>query len=307
MMMSNTAAGLIDKEILANHDQQEVIFYDEPDAHIPVHNGKVAYRCRGKGPDILFIHGWPVSSATFRDLLPSLEQSYTCHLIDLVGAGSSVFNTRTTIDLAAHIAAVGQLVESLGLQRFVVVGHDSGGLIARHALAGDDRVAGMVLINSEQPQGLSRAFKQLLMLRHVPRLETVLSFAMNNRLIRRSGQVLGGCFTDRNLIDGAFARLFLEPLKHDANRRWAAAELLRKFDTGFVDELTAIHARIQVPVKLIWGEKDPFFPLSRAKEMVDTFADASLTVIPDTKLFCHEEMPDKVAEFIASFGDDVLR
>ena len=39
----------------------------------------------------------------------------------------------------------------LGLDQVAVVGHDSGGLIARHAIAGDERVAGVGLVNTEPP------------------------------------------------------------------------------------------------------------------------------------------------------------
>ena len=45
---------------------------------------------------MLFVHGWPVSGATFRTLLPYLVEHVTCHLIDLPGAGSSRFDADTT-------------------------------------------------------------------------------------------------------------------------------------------------------------------------------------------------------------------
>ncbi|MEL6188043.1 MAG: alpha/beta hydrolase, partial [Myxococcota bacterium] len=60
----------------------------------------------------------------------------------------------------------------------------------------------------------------------------------------------------------------------------------------------SVHARIDVPVKLVWGEKDPFFPVEWAREMVSTFPQASLQVIPDMKLFVHEERPEEVAQAI---------
>ena len=46
-----------------------------------------AYRRVGVGPDVLFVHGWPVSGATFRTLLPHLVDHVTCHVVDLPGAG----------------------------------------------------------------------------------------------------------------------------------------------------------------------------------------------------------------------------
>lgn len=55
------------------------------------------------------------------------------------------------------------------------------------------------------------------------------------------------------------------------------------------------HRRIDVPVQLVWGDHDPFFPIAWAEDMVATFPDAQLAVIEGGALFCHEERPAEVA------------
>ena len=47
------------------------LFRRPPDRFLDVGAGEVAYRRVGTGPDVLFVHGWPVSGATFRHLLPA--------------------------------------------------------------------------------------------------------------------------------------------------------------------------------------------------------------------------------------------
>ena len=71
------------------------LFRRPPLRYLDVGEGEVAYRRVGTGPDVLFVHGWPVSGATFRTLLPHLAPHVTCHLLDLVGAGSSRFGPDT--------------------------------------------------------------------------------------------------------------------------------------------------------------------------------------------------------------------
>jgi len=78
--------------------------------------------------------------------------------------------------------------------------------------------------------------------------------------------------------------------------RIAAVEVLKTFDMKFVTELSGIHRRLDVPVKLIWGDQDPFFPVERARAMVSQFPDASIDVIEGVGLFSHEEAPAEVAE-----------
>ncbi len=42
------------------------LFRSAPHGWLDVGAGEVAYRRVGTGPDVLFVHGWPVSGATFR-------------------------------------------------------------------------------------------------------------------------------------------------------------------------------------------------------------------------------------------------
>jgi haloalkane dehalogenase len=271
------------------------LFRKDPDRWLDVGAGEVAYRRVGAGPDVLFVHGWPVTGATFRTLLPHLADHVTCHIIDLPGAGSSRFDDATPITLEQHIRTVRNVVDQLALGDVAVVGHDSGGLIARHAMVGDPRLRSMGLIDTEQSQGLSRKFKMFLSTRRMPGLAAGLGWALGRRWVRRSGLVLGDALADRSLLDGEFDEFFLQPLHTSPVHRNAAARLLRNFDTSYVRELAQVHRRIDVPVQLVWGEQDAFFPVSWAREMVNTFPNARLTVVPGAGLFSHEERPAEVA------------
>jgi pimeloyl-ACP methyl ester carboxylesterase len=271
------------------------LFRAAPQRYLDVGAGEVAYRSVGTGPDVLFVHGWPVSGATFRLLLPHLVDHVTCHLIDLPSAGQSRFTASTPISVDQHITSVRRVVDLLQLDRVAVVGHDSGGMIARHALAGDERLSAMGLIDTEQSQGMSLRFKMFLANRHVPGFGTVLGWLAGKPALRRNGFVLGDAFVDRSLLDGEFDEFFLRPLATDPARLSASMKVLKTFEPHFVHELGALHRRIDVPVQLVWGAEDKFFPLDWAKEMVDDFADAQLSVVPDAGLFSHEERPAEVA------------
>jgi len=272
------------------------LFRQAPDRHLDVGAGEVAYRRAGSGPDVLFVHGWPVSGATFRTLLPSLVDHVACHIIDLPGAGSSRFTPATPITVRSHIQTVRRVVDLLRLDNVAVVGHDSGGLIARYALAGDPRLRALGLIDTEQPHGLTWRFKQFLMAGRLPGFGRVLAWLVGQPRLRRSPLVLGGAFADTSLLDGEFDEFFLEPLRTQPERLEVAVQLLRSFDQRYVQNLAALHRRIGVPVKLVWGEDDPFFPVDWAREMVATFPEASIEIVEDARLFPHEERPVEVAE-----------
>jgi pimeloyl-ACP methyl ester carboxylesterase len=275
-------------------DEASDLFRREPDRFLDVGAGEAAYRCVGTGPDVLFVHGWPVSSATFRKLLPHLVDHVTCHLIDLPSAGSSRFDAGTPMSIHQHIETVRRVVDLLGLDQVAVVGHDSGGLIARHAMVGDTRLRAMGLINTEPPEPGWR-FKAFIAARHLPGLSAGLGWVAGNRRVRRSRLVFGDAFADRSLLDGEFDEFFFAPLRGIPARREAAAKLLRSFDMQHVTDLPRIHGQIGVPVQLVWGDKDPFFPVAEAKKMVDEFPDARLEIIEGAGLFSHEERAGEVA------------
>ena len=274
------------------------LFRAPPHRFIDVGDGEVAYRSIGTGPDVLFVHGWPASGATFRGMLPHLAPHVTCHLVDLVGTGHSRFDRTTKLGIGHHIASVRTVLDELELSDVAVVGHDSGGMIARHALAGDRRLRAMALIDTELPQGANWRFKQFLLMSRLPGFEGMLAWAGNQPVLRRNRFLLGDCFADPKLLDGEFAEFFLAPLRDEPDRLWAAGRLIKSFDLDDIARLGDIHAKIDVPVQLVWGSDDPFFPVEQAREMVNTFPTASLHVVQGGKLFVHEEFPEQVARAI---------
>jgi haloalkane dehalogenase len=271
------------------------LFRQAPQRFLDVGRGEVAYRTVGSGPDVLFVHGWPVSSATFRLLLPHLADHVTCHLIDLPGAGSSRFTADTPLSIANHIHSVRASIDLLGLTSVAVVGHDSGGMIARHAVAGDPRLRAMGLIDTEQSTGVGWRFKSFIAGRKVPGFGAGLGWLAGQPRLRRNKFVLGDAFADRSLLDGEFDEFFLQPLHRSRQHRDATMRLFKSFDYQHVRDLRQLHGRIDVPVQLVWGELDRFFPVKWAEEMVADFAHAQLAVIPGAGLFSHEERPAEVA------------
>jgi pimeloyl-ACP methyl ester carboxylesterase len=57
-----------------------------------------------------------------------------------------------------------------------------------------------------------------------------------------------------------------------------------------------VHRQITVPAQLVWGDRDPFFPLAWARQMGTTFPNARLAVIEGDGLLFHEERPAEVAQ-----------
>src|SRR3989442_1434932 len=68
----------------------------------PVANSMIAYRRFGKGDPLLLLHGWPLSSMTFRKLVPLLQDQFDCYVPDLPGCGQSEWSSKTDFSIAGR-------------------------------------------------------------------------------------------------------------------------------------------------------------------------------------------------------------
>jgi len=277
-------------------------WFAPPPQLLDVGHSRVAYRVSGQGPDIVFIHGWPLHGATFRDVVELVRDDFTCHVIDLPGAGFSEWDQDSPISIRDHARTVRQVIDQLGLERFALVGHDSGATIARWVADGDERVSGIVMGNTEIPGHRSTLLQLYLWTAKLPGGRALLPWTLSVPWLRRSPMVLGGCFQDVRAAEGAFESLFLEPMKRSKQVAAGQMRLLDGFDWAAVDGLADVHRRLRPPVQLIWGTDDPFFPLREARRMLNQFGGgAELVTLEGRKLFAHEESPDEFAAAMRGF------
>lgn len=267
-----------------------------PHRRIDVGHSRLAYWRFGTGPHVVFIHGWPLHGATFRRVIPALADDFTLHVIDLPGTGMTDWDGGSPTDLLSHVSTVRCAIEALDLSRYAFVAHDSGGTIARMVAADDERVRGLVLGNTEIPGHDSAILRALVLSGRAPGARLTLFGPLRSRRYRRA--LFGGCFTDPAYAEGEFKDLFIRPLF--GSKRVAEGQLrfLRTLDLGLVDALAGVHARIRAPVLCIWGDRDRWFPIAKARAMMAQFrAGADLVGIEEARVFVHE---DRAAEFAAA-------
>jgi pimeloyl-ACP methyl ester carboxylesterase len=273
--------------------------FQEPHARLDLPGGRLAYYRFGKGPDVVAIHGWPLHAATFRALLPYLADHFTIHLFDLPGTGHTEWNAPPSFAVDTDAIRLG--IDALGLTRFALLAHDSGGVMARLVAAGDTRVRGLVLSDTEIPGHHAWLLQVFVAVARVPSAARLYLAAQRFGPVRRSMAGFGTCFTDPAFVDDEFGDLFVRPL---ADERVARGQmgLLQGFRFEDIDRLAESHARITAPTLCVWGDRDPFFPIAKARAMLPSFAGgARLAAIPGAKLFSHEDHPAEYAAHAVPF------
>lgn len=124
-----------------------------PPDHAQVNGVKLAYDRVGGGLPMLLIHGFPRDRRLWRKLVPLLQGRFDTVAMDRRGYGDSERpSDPATYDNRTMAQDALELVQQLGWQRFVVVGHDLGQPVAQR-LAADhpDLIAGCVFLDSLPP------------------------------------------------------------------------------------------------------------------------------------------------------------
>ena len=96
---------------------------------LPIAGLETAYAVQGSGPDLVLLHGFLERHAVFSHLVPSLAQHYRVTVVDLPGHGQTETAPAYT-SLASHGAWLFDLMQHLGLEAPVVIGHSLGGYVA---------------------------------------------------------------------------------------------------------------------------------------------------------------------------------
>lgn len=109
---------------------------------------RIAYETAGAGePAIVFVHGWSCDRSYWQHQIGEFARSHRVVALDLAGHGESGLG-RGDWSIAAFAGDVRAVIEALGLNRLVLVGHSLGGpVIVETARLIPDRVVGLIPVD----------------------------------------------------------------------------------------------------------------------------------------------------------------
>ncbi|MFP6596902.1 MAG: alpha/beta hydrolase [Candidatus Hydrogenedentota bacterium] len=130
--------------------------FDEVDHHF-TKNGdtKLHYVSTGKGPVVLFVHGFPDFWYSWRHQMEGLKKDFKVVAMDTRGYNKSDQpQDIPSFTLDILLADVDAVIKDLGVDDVTLVGHDWGGAISwRFAMLYPDRVNKLIICNLTHPKG----------------------------------------------------------------------------------------------------------------------------------------------------------
>lgn len=264
----------------------------------------LAIRRYGSGPALIFIHGWPLYSYTWRHLLPKLAKQFTCYLVDLPGLGDSQWTEQTDFDFEAKARQVVEFLTAKKINKYSLIAHDTGATVARLiAFTEGHQVEQLILFNTEIPHHRPPWIPFYQFVSKIPFSQFMFRLNLRSRLFIHSPMGFRGFYTDRKLLDEPTnIKPYTQPLIQSSHRMIGAMKYLQGVNFKIVDQLKERHKNIQTPVIFIWGAADPTFPVKLGEEMTKQLPNAQFFPLEDAAFMPHEEQPQRVLEILAAEG-----
>jgi pimeloyl-ACP methyl ester carboxylesterase len=274
---------------------------------------RVHYRESGvpSSTAVLLLHGFPSSSYSFRDVLPTLGENVYAIAPDLPGSG---FSDAPTLDdweysFERLSLVVDALLEDLGVERYVLYVTDFGTPVGYlMAMRHPERVLGLVVQNGNTHEaGLSEEWDAARRFWADPSEENRAAIPEWLNFEGTRYQYLGGVREEmQELHPRETWHLDWERLTRPGatDIQFQLFYDYRNHVARFPD-IAAYHQKYQPPCLVLWGRHDPFFDIAEVMAYHQDLAEVDLHLY-DAGHFLLETHAEEVAALLVTFVRDVL-
>ena len=253
------------------------------------------------------MHGFPDDHRIYNKLLPQLSPRRAV-AFDFLGYGRSDRPDAARFSPEDHASELTAVLDELGITRAVLVGHDASGPDAVfYTVAHPERVARLVLLNTIFGHQDSLTMPEMTRLFAEPELASLADNLVNDPgqrlwLLQRWGVQWE---LDADDPDGVAIQSILPQFFGDAAQPDALAAI-RGWTAGLFGSLDRQDAlinsgalrQLQVPVSIIFGERDRYLNPSLAAELSGLFKNPSLHLVQDATHYPQHDQPEVVADLL---------
>jgi pimeloyl-ACP methyl ester carboxylesterase len=255
--------------------------------------GEVRYDILGEGPPLVLVHGTPTWSYIWRHVAPVLARDYRVYLYDMPGYGLSEKTPDQDVSMGMQGRVLAELLETWGLERPRIAGHDIGGgiVLRAHLLHGAafERIALLDTL-AMRPRGGGRWGTPWSL--HVRRTG-IEPFAGLPAYLYEG---LMSAYLDTAVagpMDEAALRPFLTPFSGPAGQAAFFRQVIQ-LDECYTDEVEGRLGEVRAPTGIVWGSEDRWLDIDFAERLAAAIPDAGLTYIPGAGHFVMEDAPGAV-------------
>jgi pimeloyl-ACP methyl ester carboxylesterase len=255
----------------------------------------------GMGDPVVFLHGIPTQAYLWRDVAHIVVRQRRVIAPDLLGFGFADKPSGADLSPAAQARFVTGILEQLEIDRFALVAHDYGALVAAELLLNADaqRISRLVLLNTsfwrEDWSGSNLSPLALLKLQGVG--ELALRVARPFMLT----QAFRLYVEDDERLSPDTMAVYWHPFQHGFDRTLLALARERHMtEDDFCRWRDAIDAYPN-PALVVWGERDPTFGPAIGRRLAGIFTQGHYEGFQHSNHFVPEDRPEALGRLIGVF------
>jgi len=231
-------------------------------------------------PSLIFLHYFAGSSRAWMEVIRELEGDYHSVAPDLrgFGASDSMPENYAVKDYADDVA---ELISTLEIENYVLIGHSMGGKIA-------------LALAARNPKGL----RSLILLAPSPPTPEPMKEEEREKLLQTYGN---RCVATETVCKAAGGKLSGEVFERAINDNLRTSEAAWKWwlENGSREDISTEIEKINVPVLIAAGEKDEAMtPELLEREVVRRIEGARLVIVSEVKHLLPLEAPATVVKLI---------
>ncbi|EMA54769.1 alpha/beta fold hydrolase [Halococcus salifodinae] len=278
----------------------------------------IHYVREGAGHPLVFLHGWPEFWRTWRKNLTTLSETYDVVAPDLRGFGATEkpdLPAKEGYTVGDHVADLQALTTALDIEKFGLVSHDLGALIAQQfAREYPKSVTGLFFFDCPYP-GIGDRWLRAEWIGEI----WYQSFNQQPWAAALVGSSRESCATyighflthwadDPEAFDREDHEAWIDNFLREGNLQggfnwYVAADEARK---RLMREGAPSLPTIDVPTRVLWGKLDPVLRVEWADRLDEYFSNCKFDSLPHAGHFAHYERPERANSAIRAFFSEVV-
>lgn len=267
----------------------------------------VHYKIHGSNkPVLILLHGFGSNLFCWEKVIPVLSERFTVIAYDWVGFGLTTRPKPGTWTVDSPYCTSGQvkiligLMDALGIEKAVFVGHSVGALIAGEtAILHPERATGLILVDPVLKTKKVSAIMAMLM--RSPQMDRIGPF-ISRLIVLRGDKALRKAWHDPSLITSETLDGYHKLLKLSG---WDYG--LWEFSKAEKVNVLAKTGKFKLPVMIITGSDDRIVPARSSIELYRWIPGAEMAVIENAGHIPQEEKPAELISVIRAFINKITK
>ena len=261
----------------------------------------------GDEPALVLMHGFPDDSRIYDRLVPLLSPRRAV-AFDFLGYGGSDRPQAEAPGPAGHLHQLGAVLDGLGIETAVLVGHDASGPVAiDYALTAPGRVGQLILLNTYHGHAPALRLPEMIRLLADPDMKPLADAMLDDPdqrmwLLGHTARQFGGDPLD----PGSVGVAAVVPQFFGDGDRPDALAAIRAWTAALFGDLDAHDRRIaggelaglRIPVSLVFGARDRYLSPDLASHLASLFPKADLHLVDGASHWPQWDQPAAVSELI---------